>query len=37
MSGKDYTGHRPQSGIYLIFATDDNGAEKLVTKIAFIN
>lgn len=36
-SGKDYTGHRPQSGIYLIFATDDNGAEKLVTKIAFIN
>src|SRR6186713_1705643 len=36
-SGKDYTGHRPQSGIYLIFATDDNGAEKLATKIAFIN
>lgn len=36
-SGKDYTGRRPQSGIYLIFATDDNGAEKLVTKIAFIN
>lgn len=36
-SGKDYTGHRPQSGVYLIFATDDNGTEKLVTKIAFIN
>ncbi len=36
-NGKDYTGHRPQSGIYLIFATDDNGAEKLVTKLAFIN
>jgi ligand-binding sensor domain-containing protein len=36
-SGKDYTGHRPQTGVYLIFATDDNGAEKLATKIAFIN
>jgi len=36
-NGQDYTGHRPQSGIYLIFATDDNSAEHLVAKIAFIN
>lgn len=36
-NGKDYTGHRPQTGVYLIFATDDNGAEKLAAKIAFIN
>lgn len=35
-SGKDYTGHRPQSGIYLVFATDNSGKEKLVTKIVFI-
>ncbi|WP_298736687.1 two-component regulator propeller domain-containing protein [uncultured Chitinophaga sp.] len=35
-SGKDYTGRRPQSGIYLIFATDLNGTEHLATKIAFI-
>lgn len=36
-NGQDYTGRRPQSGIYLVFATDDTGAEHLVTKIAFIN
>jgi hypothetical protein len=36
-NGQDYTGHRPQSGIYLVFATDDASVEHLVTKIAFIN
>jgi hypothetical protein len=35
-SGVDYTGHRPQSGIYLVFASSDTG-EHLVTKIAFIH
>lgn len=36
-SGTDYTGHRPQSGVYMIFSSDDTGAEKLVTKIVFIH
>jgi hypothetical protein len=36
-SGADYTGHRPQSGVYLIFATSETGAEHLVSKIVFIN
>ena len=36
-SGTDYTGHRPQSGVYLVFATSEGGAEHLVTKIVFIN
>ncbi|MCK7558914.1 hypothetical protein MKQ70_29615 [Chitinophaga sedimenti] len=36
-SGQDYTGHRPQSGVYLVFSSDDTGAEKLVTKIVFIH
>lgn len=36
-SGVDYTGHRPQSGVYLVFSADDTGKEKLVTKIVFIH
>lgn len=36
-SGRDYTGHRPQSGVYLVFASDETGREKLVTKLVFIH
>ncbi|TWI91413.1 type IX secretion system anionic LPS delivery protein PorZ [Chitinophaga japonensis] len=36
-NGLDYTGHRPQSGVYLVFAADENGRGRLVTKIVFIN
>ncbi len=35
--GKDYTGRRPSSGVYLVFSTSENGQEKLVTKLAFVN
>ncbi|QHS61411.1 type IX secretion system anionic LPS delivery protein PorZ [Chitinophaga agri] len=36
-NGLDYTGHRPQSGVYLVFATSETGGEHVVTKIVFIN
>jgi len=36
-NGVDYTGHRPQTGIYLVFASNATTAEHLVTKIVFIN
>jgi hypothetical protein len=36
-NGADYTGHRPQTGVYLVLATSDEGGEHLVTKIVFIN
>lgn len=36
-NGRDYTGHRPQSGVYLVFSADDTGREKLVTKLVFIH
>jgi hypothetical protein len=36
-NGLDYTGHRPQSGVYLVFATGETGGEHVVTKIVFIN
>ena len=36
-SGTDYTGHRPQSGVYLVFASSEDSAEHLVTKIVFIH
>ncbi len=35
--GRDYTGRRPQSGVYLVFASDDAGKEKIVTKLVFIH
>lgn len=34
--GKDYTGRRPQSGVYLIFATNSNGTETYSGKLVFI-
>ncbi|TWW01758.1 two-component regulator propeller domain-containing protein [Chitinophaga pinensis] len=36
-NGLDYTGHRPQSGVYLVFAMGETGGEHVVTRIVFIN
>lgn len=36
-NGLDYTGHRPQSGVYLVFVAGETGGEHVVTKIVFIN
>jgi streptogramin lyase len=36
-NGLDYTGHRPQSGVYLVFATNSAGQEKVVTKLIFFH
>ncbi|HXS35919.1 MAG TPA: two-component regulator propeller domain-containing protein [Flavipsychrobacter sp.] len=35
-NGYDYTGHRPESGVYLIFATNSDGSQTYVGKMAFI-
>ena len=35
--GNNFNGRRAQSGVYLVFLSDDNGSETLVTKILFIN
>lgn len=34
--GKDYTGRRPQSGVYLVFATNSDGTETYSGKLVFI-
>lgn len=34
--GKDYTGRRPQSGVYLVFATNSDGTETYAGKMVFI-
>lgn len=36
-SGLDYTGHRPQSGVYLIFITNKDGSQTHVGKMMFYN
>jgi Two component regulator propeller len=36
-SGKDYTGHRPQSGVYLVFISNKDGSETFVSKLVFMN
>jgi hypothetical protein len=36
-SGKSFNGRKASTGVYLVFATDDQGEEKIVTKILFIN
>ncbi len=36
-NGRDIRGHRPASGVYLVFTTNDDGSETMVTKILFIN
>ncbi len=35
--GRNFNGKRAQSGVYLVFASDDTGNDKVVTKILFIN
>lgn len=35
--GKNFNGDKAQTGIYLVFATNDLGTETVVTKIMFIN
>jgi hypothetical protein len=36
-NGLDYTGHRPQSGVLLIFASSKDGVEKAVGKMMFMH
>jgi ligand-binding sensor domain-containing protein len=35
-NGTDYTGRRPQTGVFLIFASNNTGTEKFVGKLVFI-
>lgn len=35
-NGVDYTGHRPQSGVYLVFASSSDGSQTYAGKIVFI-
>jgi hypothetical protein len=36
-SGTSFDGRKASTGVYMVFATDDEGNEKMVTKILFIN
>lgn len=36
-NGQDIHGRRPSSGVYLVFSTNEDGEETMVTKIMFIN
>jgi len=35
--GKNFTGHKAKTGVYLVYASSDDGSEKVVTKILIIN
>jgi hypothetical protein len=35
--GKNFSGRRAKTGVYLVFASNDTGSEKIVTKILIIN
>lgn len=35
--GKSFNGKRAHTGVYLVFASNENGSEKIVTKILIIN
>lgn len=35
--GKNFDGRKAKTGVYLVFASNDNGSEKIVTKILIIN
>ncbi len=35
--GKDLQGQRVQTGVYLVFVTNDDGSDTMVTKILFVN
>ena len=36
-NGKNFDGKKARSGVYLVYASDDSGSEKVVTKILIIN
>ncbi len=36
-NGQDLFGRRPSTGVYLVFSTNDDGEETMVTKILFVN
>ncbi|MCP4440385.1 MAG: regulator [Aureispira sp.] len=36
-NGEDYTGRRASSGVYLVFVVTEDGNQKLVTKMVFLN
>ena len=36
-SGNDYTGRKAQSGVYFVFVVSNDGQQKLVTKLLFLN
>ncbi|PCH99229.1 MAG: hypothetical protein COB85_00335 [Bacteroidetes bacterium] len=36
-NGRNFKGERAHTGVYLVFATNEDGATKMVTKILFIN
>jgi hypothetical protein len=35
-NGRDYTGHRPQTGVYFVFVSDSDGKQTYTGKIVFI-
>ncbi|MFT5648424.1 MAG: hypothetical protein ACI976_003124, partial [Aureispira sp.] len=36
-NGTDYTGRRAKSGVYLVFVVNEDGGQKGVGKILFLN
>jgi len=36
-NGRDVFGNKPASGVYLVFSTNEDGSETVVTKILFLN
>jgi hypothetical protein len=36
-NGQNFDGKKAKTGVYLVFASNDDGSEKVVTKILFIN
>ena len=35
--GRNFDGRKANTGVYLVFITDSNGSDKMVTKILFLN
>jgi hypothetical protein len=35
--GTDFNGNKVKTGVYLVFASNEDGSKKTVTKILFIN
>ncbi|MFH1160816.1 MAG: T9SS type A sorting domain-containing protein, partial [bacterium] len=36
-NGRNFSGKKARTGVYLVFASDDKGNEKVVTKILIVN